>query len=86
MRVLSRLFRARLLYHLNRAFRKGKLAFHGSLTPLRQPSAFRSYLKPLYQREWVVYAKPPFGGPAQVLGYLARYTHRVAISNHASSP
>lgn len=82
VRVLSRLFRARFLYHLKRAFRKGKLAFHGSLTPLRQPSAFRSYLKPLYRREWVVYAKPPFGGPAQVLGYLARYTHRVAISNH----
>ena len=82
VRVLSRLFRARFLYHLKRAGREGKLAFHGRLLPLRRASAFRSYLSPLFQREWVVYAKPPFGGPAQVLGYLARYTHRVAISNH----
>ena len=82
VRVLSRLFRAKFLYHLKRAFRRGKLGFHGQLTPLRSASAFRSYLKPMFRREWVVYAKPPFGGPAQVLDYLARYTHRVAISNH----
>ncbi len=81
VRVLSRLFRARVLYHLKRACRLGKVAFHGKLLPLSRPATLRSYLNPLYQREWVVYAKPPFGGPAQVLAYLARYTHRVAISN-----
>ena len=82
VRVLSRLFRGKFLHHLKKAFRRGKMVFHGRLMPLRIASTFRSYLKPVFQREWVVYAKSPFGGPAQVLDYLARYTHRVAISNH----
>ncbi len=80
VRVLGRLFRGRFLYHLKRAHRK--LAFHGRLAPLAQPVAFRAFLRPLHRRDWVVYAKPPFGGPAHVLRYLARYTHRVAISNN----
>jgi putative transposase/transposase-like zinc-binding protein len=80
VRVLSRLFRGKFLHHLKSAH--ATLAFHGQLEPLRSVTAFRSYLRPLARRDWVVYAKPPFGGPAQVLRYLARYTHRVAISNH----
>ena len=80
VRILSRLFRGKFLHHLKRAH--GKLGFHGQLEPLRTPAAFRAYLRPLHRRDWVVYAKPPFGGPAHVLRYLARYTHRVAISNH----
>ncbi len=79
VRVLGRLFRSRFLYHLKRAHRR--LTFHGQIDPLRSPAAFRAYLRPLHRRDWVVYAKPPFGGPAHVLRYLARYTHRVAISN-----
>ena len=56
-------------------------ACHGRLAALAEPAAFAAWLTPLYAQEWVVYAKPPFGGPEQVLKYLARYTHRVAISN-----
>ncbi|MCP3995440.1 MAG: IS91 family transposase [bacterium] len=81
VRVLSRLFRGKFLHHLRRAFEKGRLSFHGSLEQLRDSSAFRSYLSPLYKKKWVVYAKPPFGSPERVFNYLARYTHRVAISN-----
>jgi hypothetical protein len=79
--VLSRLFRRLFLQALQEAFDQGKLQWFGELTQLRQPEAFAAYLKPLRQAEWVVYAKPPFGGPQQVLAYLGRYTHRVAISN-----
>ena len=82
VRVLSRRFRTLFLHQLERAFRAGKLRFPGSLAPLADPAAFHRYLRPLRQAEWVVYSKPPFAGPAQVLAYLARYTHRVAISNH----
>lgn len=81
VRVLSRLFRRLFLDALQKAFDHGKLQFFSELEPLRQPQAFTKYLKPLRESEWVVYAKPPFGGPEQVLGYLARYTNRVAISN-----
>jgi len=63
------------------AFQKGKLKFHGELESLAQPTAFESLCQKADQIEWVVYAKRPFGGPEQVLKYLARYTHRVAISN-----
>jgi hypothetical protein len=63
-------------------FRQNKLSFHGSLRPLAQPKLFRAWLRQLWRKEWVVYAKQPFGGPQHVLQYLARYTHRVAISNH----
>ena len=82
VRVLSRLFRRLFLEHLQTAFDTGKLQFFSSLEPLRDPKALAAYLSPLRQTEWVVYAKPPFGGPQQVLNYLGRYTHRVAISNN----
>ena len=60
----------------------GQNLFFGDLDPLRDPGAFDRFLAPLQHKDWVVYAKPPFGGPAHVLEYLGRYTHRVAISNH----
>ena len=81
VRVLSRLFRGKFLALLRDAFTRGKLQFHGKLTPLQAPARFHAFLRPLQDTEWVVYAKPPFGGPEYVLKYLARYTHRVAISN-----
>jgi hypothetical protein len=81
VRVLSRLFRRLFLQALEAAFHSGKLQFFGELEALRDAAAFAAYLAPLRATEWVVYAKPPFGGPAQVLAYLGRYTHRVAISN-----
>jgi hypothetical protein len=82
VRVLSRLFRRLFLTHLQAAFARGRLHFAGVLAPLQDPTAFAQALAPLHQMEWVVYAKPPFGGPAQVLEYLGRYTHRVALSNN----
>jgi hypothetical protein len=81
VKVLSRFFRKRFLIHLCRAFQQGKLQFRGSLESLSEPAAFEALCFQAGQTEWIVYAKPPFGGPAQVLKYLARYTHRVAISN-----
>jgi hypothetical protein len=80
-KVLSRLFRAKFVAYLKTAFRQGKLGFHGELKSLGEKRSFVAWLKRLAETEWVVYAKPPFGGPRQVLKYLARYTHRVAISN-----
>jgi hypothetical protein len=82
VRVLSRLFRRLFLEHLQAAFDSGKLQFFSALENLRDPHQFARYLAPIRQAEWVVYAKRPFGGPAQVLDYLGRYTHRVAISNN----
>jgi Putative transposase/Transposase zinc-binding domain len=82
VRVLSRLFRRLFLEQLQTAFEAGKLQFFSSLERLRDPRVFAQYLAPLRQSEWVVYAKPPFAGPEQVLNYLGRYTHRVAISNN----
>jgi hypothetical protein len=81
VRVLSRVFRGKYLFFLKRAFRAGKLEFHGNLEKLQEASRFEQLLTTSVRREWVVYAKPPTGGPEQVLKYLARYTHRVAISN-----
>lgn len=81
VRVLSRLFRRLFLEALEQTFRKGQLQFFSQLKPLHDPATFARYLAPLRKIEWVVYAKPPFGGPQQVLQYLGRYTHRVAISN-----
>jgi hypothetical protein len=81
VRVLSRLFRRLFLAALDHAFRDAKLRFYGDLESLSDAAAFARYLAPLGEREWVVYAKPPFGGPQQALEYLGRYTHRVAISN-----
>jgi hypothetical protein len=80
--VLARLFRRLFLEALARAHEKGKLAFHGTSAYLAEPLAFKRLLKSLRAREWWVHAKRPFGGPEQVLAYLGRYTHRVAISNH----
>jgi Putative transposase/Transposase zinc-binding domain len=82
VRVLSRLFRRLLLEYLQAAFDRQHLHFFSALQPLAEPPAFAAYLAPLRTTEWVVYAKPPFGGPQQVLDYLGRYTHRVAIANH----
>jgi Putative transposase/Transposase zinc-binding domain len=81
VKVLSRLFRAKFASLLKRAFHQAKLSFHGKLQPLAKNRNFFSWLNESMRSEWVVYAKPPFGGPQQVLKYLARYTHRVAISN-----
>jgi len=82
VRVLSRLFRRLFLTQLRAAFAKDELRFFGSLAPLREAHAFGQFLTPAAAADWVVYAKRPFGGPAHVLHYLARYTHRVAISNN----
>jgi hypothetical protein len=81
VKVLSRLFRRLFLEALEQAFQQGKLQFFGELSSLSDAGAFTAYLQPLQEAEWVVYAKPPFGGPQQALAYLGRYTHRVAISN-----
>jgi hypothetical protein len=81
VRVLSRLFRRLFLEGLEEAHRKGAIELFGALAGLKEPGAFRVHLAAQRRREWVVYAKAPFAGPKQVLGYLARYTHRVAISN-----
>jgi hypothetical protein len=81
VKVLSSLFRRLFLEGLEGAYAAGKLQFFGELEPLRDPQAFARYLAPWKEKEWVVYAKAPFGGPQHVLEYLGRYTHRVAISN-----
>ena len=81
VRVLSRLFRRLFLAELYRAFDAGSLVFCGDLVRQAQPAAFARWLDTLRRLDWVVYAKPPFGGPKQVLAYLGRYTHRVAIAN-----
>ena len=80
--VLARLFRRLFLAALAQAFENGKLTFHGTSACLAESHTFHRLLASLRAREWWVYAKPPFGGPEQVLAYLGRYTHRVAISNH----
>ena len=81
VRVLSRLFRRLFLERLMALHRARKLAFFGDLAELSDPDIFAAWLAPLRKTEWVVYAKPPFGGPEAVLAYLSRYTHRIAISN-----
>jgi len=82
VRVLSRLFRGKFLAGLHEAFHEGRLELHGSLRCYRGLAAFKRLLHETRLTEWVVYAKPPFDGPERVLEYLARYTHRIAISNH----
>src|SRR6266581_3420584 len=82
LKVLSRVFRGKFVAGLKQAFQSGRLHFHGNLAPLAQPKTFAAWLRLLFRKDWVVYAKRPFGGPAYVLQYLGRYTHRVAISNH----
>jgi hypothetical protein len=81
VRVVSRLFRRLFLQELQAAFAAGQLGFFGNLAQLADPAAFTQRLDQLRRTDWVVYAKPPFGGPEQVLAYLGRYTHRVAIAN-----
>jgi hypothetical protein len=81
VRVLSRLFRRLFIEELFAAYAGGRLKFLGEHAGLASASAFKAFLKPFRRSEWVVYAKRPFGGPEAVLAYLARYTHRVAISN-----
>jgi hypothetical protein len=82
VRVLSRLFRRLFLKYLQAAFDVGKLQFFSSLLALQDPQAFTRHLDLVRHVKWVVYAKPPFAGPQQVVDYVGRYTHRVAISNH----
>lgn len=81
VRVLSRLFRRLFIDGLIALHRAGELSFFSDLTGLADPKAFAAWLAPFRKTEWVVYAKPPFGGPEAVLAYLSRYTHRIAISN-----
>lgn len=81
VRILSRVFRGKFIDLLKRAYRKGAIRCHGNLAHLSDPRQFESWLDAAVKKDWVVHAKPPFGGPTQVLKYLARYTHRVAISN-----
>jgi hypothetical protein len=82
VKVLRQVFRGKLVAGLRTAFRAGRLSLPSSLQTLAPESAFRAWLRSLHHQPWVVYAKPPFGSPAHVLHYLARYTHRLAISNH----
>ena len=81
VRALSQVFRAKYLAALRGAFAARRLTFAGSTVPLAAPPAFAAWLRQLRARNWVVYAKAPFAGPQQVLAYLGRYTHRVALSN-----
>ena len=81
VRLLSRKFRGTFLALVKQAHQAGELTLAGRLQPLQSDRAFRSWLGPLYDKEWVVYAKPPWKGPEHALKYLARYTHRVAIGN-----
>ena len=80
--MLSRVFRSKFVQALKRAFREGKIGFHGTLKLLAQPKIFSAWLLQLFRNHWVVYCKRPFGGPEHVLRYLGAYTHRVALSNH----
>jgi Putative transposase len=82
VRALSRVFRGKLLDFLRDAYDGGKLKLRGELAAFADPARFQAWLSTFKKKsDWVVHAKPPFGGPEQVLRYLARYTHRVAISN-----
>ena len=82
VKVLSRVLRGKFCAGLRRAFRARQLVFFGECSPLADETNFSRFLRTLFQQDWVVYSKPPFGGPDHVLHYLARYTHRVAVSNH----
>ena len=81
VRILSRVFRGKFISFLKQAYQRAELKFYGQLSKLAQPAAFERQIDAAVQKNWVVYAKRPFGGPKQVLRYLARYTHRVAISD-----
>jgi hypothetical protein len=81
VKVLSRVFRGKFVAGLKRAFSRHQLQFHGKLTLLAAPKTFSAFVRTLFRQDWVVYCKPPFGGPEYVLKYLGSYTHRIAISN-----
>ena len=82
VKVLGRFFRGKFVAGLKRAWKRNQLCLPGSLKSFAQQKVFHSFIRSLFRKDWVVYSKPPFGGPQYVLQYLARYTHRVAISNH----
>jgi hypothetical protein len=82
IQVLRRVFRGKFVAGLKSAFQQEQLHLSGNLAFLAEPKIFASWLRPLFRKDWIVYSKPPFGGPEYVLHYLGRYTHRVAISNH----
>lgn len=82
IQVLRRVFRGKFVAALKSAFQRDQLHLSGDLALLAQPKIFAAWLRPLFRKDWIVYSKPPFGGPDYVLQYLGRYTHRVAISNH----
>jgi len=82
VRVMGALFRGKFLALLQRAYERGELDLTGTTAELADPMAWAQLRDTLYRMSWVVYAKPPFGGPDQVIAYLGRYTHRVAITNH----
>jgi hypothetical protein len=82
VKALAKVFRGKFLAGLRRAHHKKRLTCAGSIHHLTDPKYFATFLRTLYRQDWVVYAKPAFGGPEQVIRYLGRYTHRVAISNH----
>ena len=82
VKVLSRVFRGKFCAGLKRLYRRNQLRCAGPAAALADPKQFRRLLRRLHRQDWVVYAKQAFGGPLQVLRYLGRYTHRVAISNH----
>ncbi len=81
VRVLSEVFRGKFINFFERAYRSSQLQLHGALQEFRHPIRFEGLIDQLHAKSWVVYCKPPFAGPEKVLRYLARYTHRVAISN-----
>jgi hypothetical protein len=82
IKALSKVFRGKFVAGLKRVFRQGRLTFTGSIERMAEPKCFAAFLRTLFRQDWIVYAKPAFAGPEQVLRYLGRYTHRVAISNH----
>jgi hypothetical protein len=81
VQVLASLFKGKFLSFLKQAYEQNQLIFNGQITSLAQPTAFKHFLNGLYQKGWIVYCKPPFASPKQVIDYLGRYTHRIAISN-----
>lgn len=82
IRVLSRVYRGKFLAFIKQAYKENELSFHGQLASLNHEEAFLSLVNSQYDKEWVVYCKPPFSSPAQVLEYISHYTHRVAITNN----
>ena len=84
MKVLSRVFRGKFTAGLKKAFRKRQLSFPGALQPLAQEAAFRSFLRSLFRQDWVVYAKPPFGGPQHVLRLAVQHAFGVVCASHKS--